>query len=154
MKQMMITALLSIVGLSAHADGFTCRSESGLNVKVYHHTDANKGTRTAAVMIVSDSTVGAGNKTIATFPAEKGVLKSSQLVYTADVDLRMTGSRRAGEYIGGTRLGELDQIILAVDFTYVSPLAHGDAVTGRLTLLKRDGEKLRESVNCTRYLKN
>lgn len=154
MKQAIIAATIALVGFNAQADGFKCVSESGLNVKVYNHTDPNVGTRTAAIMVISDSTIGAGNKTIATFPDSKGVLSSSSSVYTADVDLRMTGSRRTGELIGGTKLGELDQIKLAVDFSYAQPVRAGEILTGRLTLIKRNGEKLREAVECERYLRN
>lgn len=154
MKQVLIATVVALMGLQARADGFKCQSESGLNIKVFNHTHPAIGTRTAAIMVISDSAIGMGNRTIATFPESKGVLMSSSTVYLADVDLRMTGSRRAGELIGGTKLGELDQIKLSVNFTYSEPIAAGEVVTGLLTLIKRNGEKIREAVECLRYLKN
>jgi hypothetical protein len=105
-------------------------------------------------MIVSDSAVGVGNKTIATFSAEKSTLASSHLVYTAKVDLRVSESNRKGENIGGTKLGQLAAISLAVDFSYAAPLAAGQELNATLTLYKRDGEEIVEDAACVRYLKN
>lgn len=153
-KVMMTVALLTVAGFSAHADGFRCTSESGLNITVYNHTQAAEGTRTAAIMVVSDPSVGDGNHTIATFPDAKGVLQSSSQVYTGDVDLRMSGSNKAGRLIGGTKLGELDQIVLNVEFSYNATVADGEEIAGDLTMVKRNGQELKEVVNCVRYLKN
>lgn len=153
MKALLITLAL-ITGNLAHADGFKCISESGLAIKVFNHTQPEDGTRTGAVMVVSDANVGFGNKTIASFKAEKGVLASKELVYTAKVDLRMSESNRQGELIGGTKLGYLSKLSLIVHFSYAAPLADGERVGATLKLTKRDGEQLFESVSCTRYLKN
>jgi hypothetical protein len=153
MKKMII-AISVLVGALAHADGFKCITESGLNIKVYNHIDPSKGTRNAAVMVVSDANVGLGNKTIATFYADKGVLTSRVLTYVAKVDLRVSESNRAGELIGGTKLGYLARIILNVDFSYSSPLFDGEKTSATLLLQKRDGKQAVESAICTRYLKN
>lgn len=150
----MIALLTVLSSTVAMADGFVCTSESGLNLKVYNHTNANQGTRTAAVMVISDSSVGAGNKVIARFTDVKGTLTSKSQIYTANVDLRFSDSNRKGELIGGTKLGQLDQIELAVDFSYAEPMAHGEETKAFLTLIKRNGAELIESVSCLRYLKN
>lgn len=151
-----LIAALAVLGTSfiAKADGFVCTSESGLVLKVYNHTEAQKGTRSAAVMIVSNSGVGHGNKTIATFTDAKSTVSSYKQTYIGKVDLRVLESNRKGELIGGTKLGQLDMIILSVDFSYAAPLAHGQDVGATLTLQKRNGEELIEDVNCLRYLKN
>lgn len=154
MKNAIIALLTVISSTVALADGFVCTSESGLNLKVYNHTDAAQGTRTASVMVISDSNVGAGNKTIAKFTDVKGTLNSQSQVYTADVDLRFSDSNRKGELIGGTKLGQLAQIELAIDFSYSQPLNNGEETSAALTLTKRNGEKIVENVNCVRYLKN
>lgn len=71
----------------------------------------------------------------------------------ANVDLRMKESRRAGEYLVGTRLGELSTIAVDLDFSYAKPVADSDLVTGTATLTKRSGEVIERDLVCARYLK-
>ncbi len=153
MKALVISIAL-LAGTIAHADGFKCITESGLNIQVYNHTQAASGTRNAAIMVVSDANVGRGNKTIASFSDVKNTLSSKSATYIANVDLRVSESNRKGELIGGTKLGYLSALVLEVNFSYVAPLAYGDKTSALLTLVKRDGQKLVEDVVCTRYLKN
>ena len=152
MKHILLT--IATLGLTqvALADGFVCASE-GLNVKVYNHTNPNDGTRTGAVMVISSSNVGYGNKTIAKFTDANRTLESKSSVYTADVDLRYNDSGRKGELIGGTKLGQLDQIKLSVYFTYGTGVKDGEEVAARLKLIKRNGESSSIAMNCIRYLK-
>jgi hypothetical protein len=154
MKALIVALAVLASTTVAHADGFVCTSESGIVLKVYNHTAPEKGTRSAALMVVSNSEVGAGNKTIAKFTDAKRTVASLKQTYVGKVDLRVSESNRKGELIGGTKLGQLDLIILSVDFSYAAPVAHGEALTATLTLQKRNGEELIEDVNCTRYLKN
>lgn len=154
MKAILVTMAILATATMAKADGFVCTSESGIVTRVYNSTDANVGTRSAAVMVLSDSSIGQGNKTIAKFSAERGTLTSSKQVYTSKVDLRFTDSARKGELIGGTKLGELAQIVLEVEFSYAAPVAHGDEVAAELTLEKRNGQVIVEEATCARYLKN
>lgn len=147
-------AAMIFAGTQAKADGFVCTSESGLVVKVYNHTQPEMGTRSGAIMIVSDSNINAGNKTIATFKDSTGLLKSKELVYTGKVDLRFNDSSRKGELIGGTKLGELAKIMLSVNFSYAHPVAYGETLTGYVYLVKRNDTVLSETANCVRYLKN
>jgi hypothetical protein len=154
MKAMFVTLAILASSMVAKADGFVCTSESGLVVRVYNHTSAEEGTRTAAIMVLSDSSIGAGNKTIASFSDTKRTLSSSHQVYTAKVDLRVSESNRKGELIAGTKLGQLSKIVLDVFFSYAAPLAHGEEVGAELTLVKRNGDQIVESANCARYLKN
>lgn len=149
-----MTAALILTGIQAKADGFVCTTESGIIAKVFNHTHPEMGTRTGAVMIISDSNISAGNKTIATFKHSTGLLKSKELLYTGKVDLRFSDISRKGELIGGTKLGELAEIKLNVNFNYLYPVADGDLVSGRLHLHKRNGVVLSEFASCARYLKN
>lgn len=154
----MKTALTLIAGLvlsqSALADGFICESQAGtLRVKAFHKTQPELGTRNAAVLIVSNPLLAAGNKTIATFSADNAVLSNHAAHYDASVDLRFKNSRRKGELIGATKLGELQNIKLDVAFSYAKPVADGEEMPGVLTLVKRSGDELEYDVTCTRYLK-
>jgi hypothetical protein len=139
----------------AKADGFRCSTVEGdLDVTVYNHLSAEEGTRTAAVMVLSDPSVSSGRKTIAKFTDAKGTLSSQGASYAADVDLRYADSRRAGEYLLGTRLGELDQIKVNVGFTFGDDLEDGEEVSGKLIAYRRDGDRIVADLDCVRYLKN
>lgn len=153
MKAILLTAVLA-ASLSAQADGFKCETESGLNVQVFNHTSAEMGTRTGAMMVVSDTSIQYGNKTIAKFSALKSTLTSKNLRYTAKVDLRVSESNRKGELISGTKLGYVSQVLLDVAFSYSNPVAHGSEVPAVLTVVKRNGTYTQEAAVCARYLKN
>lgn len=155
-----ITSILSITLLTAvaQASGFVCESTDGdLRVRAYDQVQPELGTRSAAVMVLSDTTVSHGRKTIAKFTNANQTLSSRSSVYTADVDLRFNDSGRKGEWIAGTKLGELSEIVLDVDFSY-SPysaqMQDGDETTAQLILEKRNGEQLEIDMTCVRYLKN
>ena len=157
MKMKNLTKLLigsmMVMSTAAFADGFVCSSESGLNVKVYNKTSAEEGTRNAGVMIISDSNVSDGKKTIARFQADNGVLNNAGASYAADVDLRFNDSNLKGRNIGGTKFGFLKQINLDVDFLYSQPVEKGATLKGTLTLIKRNGDSNEIELTCTRYLK-
>lgn len=155
MTKMMLIASMLFAGSFAHADGFSCQTEDGsLNVKIYNHTSPNAGTRNAAVMVLSDTSVGAGNKTIARFDAEAGTLKSKNVVYTAKVDLRFADISRKGENVLGTKLGQLSTVKVALNFYYNMPVAQGEEVSGTIAWVKRNGQEGQMEVLCERYLKN
>lgn len=153
MKAILLTTILA-ASLSAQADGFKCETESGLNLQVFNNTSPGMGTRSGSILVVSDSGVQYGNKTIAKFSALKSTLSSKNLRYTAKVDLRVSESNRKGELIAGTKLGYIDQLVLDVAFSYSSPIAHGAELPAVLTVVKRNGTYTQEAAVCARYLKN
>lgn len=157
MKTLLITACMTIGTLaasSAFADGFVCTTDSGLVVKAYNHVQPKKGTRSPAVLVISDSSVGAGRKTIAKFTDAEGLVTAGGASFTGNVDLRYNNTGRKGELIAGTKLGEVDVIQLDVDFSYGTPVVDGEEVAGVLTILKRNGDVIEDGASCTRYLKN
>lgn len=151
-------AMLVVGVLSAQvsfADGFRCQAVDGsINAQVFNHTNPNQGTRVASVLILSDPTVQHGNRTIATFKNVQGTLTNYGTSYVANVDLRFTEISRKGEYLFGTRLGELKTIRLDVDFSYNEPLSKGEMVKGIITAWKRSGQRHSINMECERYLKN
>ena len=147
--------LLMGLGFSslALADGFQCQTDDGrLNIKAYNHVDAADGTRNAAVMVLSDTNVQAGRKTIAKFQAVE-TLWNSSATYVGRVDLRFS-TQAAGEYVLGTRLGQLKTIVLDVDFNYANPIDNGEPADAKVIGHKRDGSKIEVAATCYRYLKN
>lgn len=156
MKKIIAVAAVAMAFASqAQADGFKCVSEDGvLAVKAFNYTDASRGTRNGAIMILSDNTVSHGRKTIARFTEAEGNLENHGAYYEANVDLRFANSNRGGEYIGGTRLGQVDAIILNVAFTYGDNLENGAQVPASLKIVKRNGNVIRMKLICDRYLAN
>jgi hypothetical protein len=153
MKTLLLT-LVMMMGASAFADGFLCQNlNQNLIIHVYDQTTPSTGTRDAAVMIVSDPTMSPGDRTTATFTAQNDLVSNVDATYIADVDLQSPGSDKGGRNIGGTKLADVQYIILAVDFSYSSPVPNGTVVDGDVTLNKRNGDENHIAVSCTRYLK-
>jgi hypothetical protein len=154
MKKVLLAISMVLAAGSARADGFVCETMDGtLKAKVYHEVQPEEGTRNPAVLILSNPSVQAGRKTIATFEGNE-TLEGSVLNYVAKVDLRYNNSNTKGEYLLGTRLGELKSIALDVDFTYANPVPRGQELSGMISAVKRNGEVIEAEVVCTRYLKN
>jgi hypothetical protein len=148
-------AMVAMVAAStAKADGFVCQTTAeDLQLKIYNHVMPEDGTRVAAIMVLSDPAVQKGNKTIAKFTDVKGTLSNQGASYTANVDLRVKESNRKGELILGTKLGQLDEVLVDVDFSYADPIENGDTVGGKITLVKRNGMEITRKLECERYLK-
>src|SRR3989338_1707434 len=107
-KIIFVMAAVMASSTAAFADGFVCETRAqDLNVKVYNNTNPELGTRTAAVMVLSDPSVSHGRKTIARFQNSNGLISNTGAHYEAKVDLRYNDSARKGELIGGTKLGQL-----------------------------------------------
>lgn len=149
-----LLALVLIASSIAKADGFLCETQSGLRLKVFNHVEPSLGTRTPAVVVVSDANVKVGRKTIGVFRDAAAQLLAEDDTYLAKVDLRKKESNRRGELLAGTKLGNVDQIKLYVDFNYSRPVPHGTELTGTMTLLKRDAGLIVHQAVCIRYLKN
>ena len=145
---------------TAKADGFKCEgATSGVSVKVYNHTQPTDGTRTAAIMIVSDPTAG----TLAKFTDGNNTLAYlGNGLFQAKVDLRYNESNKKDAVVAGTKLADLKNINLQVysqkgfgfGYDVAKMFANGQTLDATLTYLNRNGETLEEKANCTRYLKN
>lgn len=151
----LLLAIVTLTSTTAFADGFKCdANRESLAVKVFNHTDPSEGTRNASVMVLSDTGVNYGNKTIARFTDLNSTLTNKAALYIAKVDLRYSDSERKGELIGGTKLGYLAKVILNVDFTYSNPAHSGAILPATLSLVKRNGDVIDIDMSCKRYLKN
>ena len=136
------------------ADGFVCYSDAQhLKIHAYNEVQLELGTRNPAVMVLSDTAVNVGRKTIAKFDSANSVLNNDGALYTAKVDLRFNDSERKGENLAGTKLGEVKTILLDVAFSYADPVSAGTELPGTMTIIKRNGEQWSFDVDCTRYLK-
>ncbi len=154
MKKALLTlAMVGALSTPALADGFICSAiDHDLNVKVYNHTSPKMGTRNAAVMILSNPTVGQGRRTIAIFRDVSNTLSNEGSNYLAKVDLRFNDSGRKGEFVAGTRLGEIATIDLSVDHVYGDNFEKGSLTTALAVISLRNGETIVADLDCERYL--
>lgn len=151
----LVVLMTALFGSQAFADGFVCENlEHNVTVKVYNHTQPTLGTRNAAKMIVSNPSIADGRKTIATFADADALLTNDGSTYTGKVDHRYIESRRKGELLAGTKLGNVAFVILDVDFSYASPVVDGSELAGELIIQRRSGDDIRIDVLCERYLKH
>jgi hypothetical protein len=141
---------------TAHSDGFVCDStHESLRIQVYNHTQPRSGTRNVAVMVLSDPSKPWGERTLARFTAEADGLTNRGATYVAVLSrssnlLSATESRR----LQGLQLGQLEEIVLNIDFSYTYPVGHGDFVAGVLELNQISGDQLWVDLDCRRYLKS
>ncbi len=148
-----LIATMMFMGTTASADGFVCYTkDNGLKIKMLNHVQPADGTRTGAVMIVSDQSIQEGKKTTVTFKSEDETLLTSGTRWIGT--LPEDGVVKGGRNIAGTKLAYLNSFIVDVSHFYDLPVASGAKLYGGLTVVKIDGEKLREELNCYRYLKN
>lgn len=150
----LLFALMITASSIASADGFVCETEGGITLKVYNHTHPSDGTRNVAILVVSDESLTYGYRTIARFTSANGTLSKDHNIYTANVDLRFNDSSRKGEWIAGTKLGELSKITLNIGHHYGRHMLEGETALGQVSYRKRDGQLILDSGVCTRYLKN
>ena len=140
-----------LLGFQTSADGFICRgTNENVNVALYNST---KAPRLAEVMVVSDPTIAYGRRTIARFLRDDGTLTSKGGGYVGTVDPNVPDTSRTGENIAGTKLGQIKDMALTVDFSYARPVAEGEELEGLLTLSKRNGGVIEVELECLRYLK-
>jgi hypothetical protein len=151
----LLAALIIALSTSAFADGFICeQTNHNLSIQIFNNTQPAERTRNVAIMILSDENVGYGNKTIASFSASKRTLGQNGTSYFAFVDLRVSESSRAGENLLGTKLENIKEIYVDINFKYSAPLRDGQITDGYITVVKRNGRNTIHDITCTRYLKN
>lgn len=159
-----LAASVLIWGLSAFsarvkADGFVCENlEESLKVQVYNHTKPTRGTRSPAVMVVSDPGRELGKKTIAVFRSADGELfadGSRFYAFSADAsEAELPQWDAIRQAISGIEELEILEVSLAVDFKYSQPVPHGSPLEGVLELVLESGDLLWLEMDCVRYLKS
>lgn len=149
-----ITIVTFFMSATVLASGFKCHTTNGdLDIAVYNHTQPSEGTRNAAIMVISDPSVKAGNKTVARFTDAENTLGRTGTKYFANVDERFNNIPK-GEYLSGTRIDYLQTIILDIEFDYADVLAADEITEGWLILVRENGSQIKRKVMCSRYLKH
>jgi len=147
--------MLAASATNAKADGFNCASDNDdVHAKVYNHIDPSAGTRTPAVLIISDPQDGAEkNHTIAHFTDVDGTLTSHGARYVATVSDELRASAKGDSLISGTRLADVATMTLNVVYAFNHPLPNGAETSGYLVLSKTDGTTTAMELVCKRYLR-
>jgi hypothetical protein len=133
MKKFIALASLLLAN-AAHAELLDCQTTDGsVNVKA-----------SSEVLVVSDSSIGAGKKTTARFTAANGTLavkpQGEATSYVGDVDLRFNDSDMAGRNLMGTKLGQLDTIEVSI--------FDSSAQEGQIIATKRNGQVIKKDLTC------
>lgn len=127
--------LLGCMENSAFASGFRCDGADGYSIKLFNHIDAESGTRTPAVLVISHGSDG-------TVLVRKGE-QIRKHIRTSTVQYIVEGSRKL----------DADLAILQISFREgMDVLEAGETVEGQL-ILDRDGAKSVTELTCSRYLK-
>lgn len=148
-KLMMVTMM--VLGSSAFADGFVCYTHAkDIKIKMLNHTDPKKGTRKGAIMVVSDETVGNGEKTMISFMSEDQTLKTEETTWTGTV----IGNNHVGHEVIGTDLNHIRTFMVDAYHNYAYPVPDGSFFYGQLSVVKIDKSVQREDLDCYRYMKN
>lgn len=155
MKTLILIAVTFLAANQALADGFLCRtSDNTLNVKVYDHVQSNKGTRSAAVLVLSNPLANEGEHTIARFTAEQNTLENSGASFAANVDLRHVNDLNKTALLADkVAVEDVNTLELKVAFNYDAPVASGVGMDGVLLINTRTGSHERIVLDCVRYLK-
>ncbi len=153
MKLIAIIFAFLLAPMAAHADGFVCLSvDEATRIDVYlSGLDTQSPEPRATKLVVSDPNRTPRYRHIATFEAEEGVLETSGTQIHGIVDLLKKGTSRAGERIGGTKLGLLAGILLDIDVTYQEPIEVGVRYSAEVAYVKHSGQELRQDFDCTLF---
>jgi hypothetical protein len=158
MKKTVLAGIILLFSSSALADGFVCVGQNtGLKVSVFNHTQASEGTRTPAILVISDPALARTNRTIASFSGGQTLKYEGYGSFMATVDLQAPGSSRGDLNIAGTTLAQLQTINLAVDFSYASGTARlarvTESIPAKIIYTKITGEVIDEKATCARHVK-
>ncbi len=151
MKAFIVLMAALVVGNNfAKADGFVCADQSKTyGIKLYDHVHANLGTRTPAVMVITNGSLDQGSKTLATFTAADGGLLLSGADYVANLNF----SSAHTELFAGVQLNKIHRLILNVKHYFNVPLAEGQVVSAKLMVVET-AKITYLDLSCQRYLKN
>lgn len=157
LSQTLLLAATALVSLSnAWGSGFDCTSvDEDLQIRVVFtpiHPDGSHREPRVKEMTVLDPNLTAPFQHVATFLAADGLLTNEGGNIEAVVDLRFPGSARAGERIGGTKLGSLKTVTLDIDFSYTEPSNDGAHYAAQAVYLKRNGESLEQDFDCVLFM--
>jgi len=133
MKSILLAALVMLTACKAFADNYVCRSEfQGMQIQL--------NSKTAEVLIVSDSYISRGRKVIAKFSNGIGTALSSEAGYEVFIDLRDKDLGRRNEHVGPAKLGALKYITVEVD----TRTPH----YGEVTFVERTGDSFSFDLDC------
>ena len=149
-----VLAALMFSAKAAHADGLVCVSvdeDTRIDVYLAPASPTDHATKIVSRLEISDPNRTPAHRLIATFDVADGVLATNGGDVLATVDLSKAGSSRAGQRVGGTRLGSLKSILLDIDISYEEPIDQGTRYAAEVTYAKKNGEKLHQDFDCSYF---
>ncbi len=133
MKTSLVLLVLALLPSLSNADSFNCDSSGveHLHVRIQNNTDPALGTRTAAVLLVTDTQAAFGERTLIV----SRELKQNGTYWTVDISTDVSGV--TGKTIGEYDKSELSQVQVYIPaFTYNEGEKDGAEYPGHLFLFK------------------
>jgi len=149
---LLLTAFLGLPSL-AHAAGFVCIDvDQDTRIDVYLSSlDPQGPAPVATKLVLLDPSRSAKRQNIATFDVNDGLLQTSGSQVRAVVDLTKPGTSRGGERVGGTRLNQLEALVLNIDVSYEEPINEGARYSAEVTYVKKNGQELHQDFDCNLF---
>ena len=137
MKSLTIIGVALAISSSVFASGFKCKSEDGINVKLFNNVNSTDGTRTPAVFVVSTE-------------------ESGTLMVRRDSEIRKHNRANTVQYVtDGSDSVLANKTILQIRFKEGREvLEEGQIADAQLILISEDGDRRVTALDCTRYLKS
>jgi hypothetical protein len=133
MKTSLVLLALSLIPAFASADSFNCNSSAieHLHVRIQNNTDPALGTRTAAVLLVTDTEAAFGERT----RIASNEVRQNGTYWTVDTTAYQSGT--PGQAVGEYDKTELSQVQVYIPaFTYNEANKDGSEYPGHLFLFK------------------
>ncbi len=153
-SKILLTGLFAAVlvgSTAAKADGFLCVDESNTyGIKLYDNVQAKLGTRTPAIMILTDGSQAAGSHTLATFSQAEGTLSYVQGSYHATASFPAAYTQT----LNGVKMSQIKDLIFSINHNFNLPLQPGEKVLAQLVISDKSFKSTYLNFTCSRYLKN
>ena len=150
----LLLSLLLLAPLS-QASGFVCLSPGGqLRIRLFHHAHAARGTRKAAVMVLSNPQKAWGQRTIAVFSEAEGTLTQESGSFFGEMRVDSPGiANKKNKFVGDIPVENISSIELSPNFSYANPVDSGTLLSASFRMLLVEGRPISGEIACKRYLK-
>jgi hypothetical protein len=150
-----------ILAIPGRADGWKCLTTNKLTrFFIFNHTSSiTGGTRTPAVLIVSNASQKRKHRTVFRFEEDKDNFHRVERSYLAVVDRRLESYlENTCEFLGDPTVKKIPRNSVKAISIYVNhdpntPSQIGDVVNGWLRVNMRDGHEYFDNLTCERYKK-
>ncbi len=136
---------------AAKADGFICADQSGqFGIKLYDNVQPKLGTRSPAILIITDGSKEAGGKTLASFTPDQGDLHLAYGSYHATANFPSAYN----QLLEGVKMSQIKELVFSVKHDFNRPLPANQKALAQLQIHDKSQNTTYVNFTCTRYLKD